>query len=78
MDQKSKEFREKRRKKVKVFIYCRWSEGPKVKGLEPIVVIFLEKRDKEAVWLKIRQEENLINQLSYPGLVPPPPPTLVS
>jgi hypothetical protein len=44
-----------------------------VKGLEPIVVIFLEKRDKEAVWLKIRQEENLINQLSYPGMDPPPP-----
>jgi hypothetical protein len=46
-----------------------------VKGLEPIVVIFLEKRDKEAVWLKIRQEENLINQLSYPELDPPPSPT---
>jgi hypothetical protein len=30
-----------------------------VKGLEPIVVIFLEKRDKEAVWLKIREDENL-------------------
>ncbi len=56
-----------------LFICCRWSEGPKVKGLEPIVVIFLEKRDKEAVWLKIRQEENLINQLSYPGMDPPPP-----
>ncbi len=30
-----------------------------MKGLEPIVVIFLEKKDKEAVWLKIREEENL-------------------
>ncbi len=47
-----------------LFMYRRWSEGPKVKGLEPIVVIFLEKRDKEAVWLKIREGENLINQLS--------------
>jgi hypothetical protein len=47
---------------VKRFSYIdshRWSEGPKVKGLEPIVVIFLEKRDKEAVWLKIREGDNL-------------------
>jgi hypothetical protein len=57
-----------------IFIYCRWSEGPKVKGLEPIVVIFLEKKDKEAVWLKIREGQNLINQLSYPGMDNPPTP----
>ena len=43
--------------KVYVFFYVcalfRWTAGPKVNGVEPILVVFEEKKDKEQLWMKL-------------------------
>ena len=33
---------------------CRWKDGPRVHGVEPILVIFDERKEKELVWTKLR------------------------
>ena len=33
---------------------CRWSAGPWVNGVEPVLVIFEDKREKDQVWSKLR------------------------
>ena len=35
-------------------MYCRWSAGPRVNGVEPILVIFEDKKEKDQVWSKLR------------------------
>ena len=32
----------------------RWSSGPRVNGVEPILVIFENKKEKDQVWIKLR------------------------
>ena len=32
----------------------RWSDGPRVNGVEPILVIFEDPKDKEFVWTRLR------------------------
>ena len=32
----------------------RWSDGPRVNGVEPILVIFDDPKEKEIVWSKLR------------------------
>ena len=32
----------------------RWSAGPRVNGVEPILVIFEDKKEKDQVWCKLR------------------------
>merc|ERR1719336_1767759 len=32
----------------------RWKDGPRVNGVEPILVIFEERKEKELVWTKLR------------------------
>ena len=31
----------------------RWTAGPKVNGVEPILVVFEDKQDKEQIWMKL-------------------------
>ena len=31
----------------------RWTAGPKVNGVEPILVVFEDKNDKEQLWMKL-------------------------
>ena len=33
---------------------CRWSGGPRVNGVEPVLVIFEDKKEKDQVWSKLR------------------------
>ena len=40
------------------FLNCslfRYSNAPKVNGLEPIIVVFEHQREKESLWAKIRE-----------------------
>ena len=39
--------------KVQANIF-RWRDGPRVNGVEPILVIFEERKEKELVWTKLR------------------------
>ena len=32
---------------------CRWTAGPRVNGVEPILVVFEDKNDKEQLWMKL-------------------------
>ena len=32
---------------------CRWTAGPRVNGVEPILVVFEDTDDKEQLWMKI-------------------------
>ena len=34
--------------------FFRWRDGPRVNGVEPILVIFEERKEKELVWTKLR------------------------
>ena len=35
-------------------LYQRWSGGPRVNEVEPILVIFEDRKEKEQVWAKLR------------------------
>ena len=34
-------------------LLCRWAAGPRVNGVEPILVVFEDKHDKEQLWMKL-------------------------
>ena len=40
--------------KVSKASFYRWSGGPRVNGMEPILVIFEDRKEKEQVWAKLR------------------------
>ena len=35
-------------------IFFRWGDGPRVNGVEPILVIFDDSKEKELIWSKLR------------------------
>ena len=35
------------------FLLFRWTAGPRVNGVEPILVVFENKNDKEQLWMKL-------------------------
>ena len=35
-------------------MFSRWSDGPRVNGVEPILVIFDDIKEKELIWNKLR------------------------
>ena len=46
------------------FFVPRWSDGPRVNGVEPILVIFDDPKEKEIVWSKLR------DNLQVTGYIP--------
>merc|ERR1719166_856966 len=45
----------------------RWSDGPRVNGVEPILVIFEDPKDKEFVWTKLKEDNQDQNLQHYQG-----------
>ena len=36
-------------------IFSRYKEGPKIAGLEPILVVFQQQKEKDSVWARIKE-----------------------